>query len=391
MEIVSGKNTSLRDIFKSPAWVSFRKKHFSRIRGDVLDNVEKILICRTNELGFATFECECGHSKNLPFTCKSRFCSTCGKIACDNWMNKVISWSLPEMQYQHIVFTIPEELRDFLLVNRKEGLDALFTASTKTLLQVFQEKYDCKPGIISVIHTFGADIKWNPHVHVIVTCGGLSSDKLSWIWSNFLPFKLLRKSWKYNILSSLRLWAKSTLSDLLYKKFNMFLDFLYKKEWYLNVGKKLESLEFTIRYIGRYAKRPVLAETRLTDFDGVNVSFSFKDKLTQKEKVLTLPVEEFIGKLIRHIHNKGHRMIRYSGIFASRVKTASLTLVHNLLSSAKQKLILSPLPITTWRERIKLFTGIDPLQCPNCSKIMSLSSISVRLRDGSLKLINFSP
>ena len=247
MEIVSSKNISLRDIFNSPAWPSFCDQHKDRIRPDVLENVKKILLCRTGELGFATYECECGHSSKVPFTCKSRFCSTCGKISCDNWMNKVISWSLPEMQYHHIVFTIPEQLRDFLILYRKEGLDSLFSAATKSLHQVFQERYHCTPGIISVIHTFGGDIKWNPHVHSIVTSGGLSS-KQSWIWLKFLPFDLLRHSWKYHLISSLRIWATSYFSNSQYKKFNAFLDSLYKKNWYINVGKKLVSLDFTIRY-----------------------------------------------------------------------------------------------------------------------------------------------
>ena len=80
----------------------------------VIGNVEeKVLKCKTGELGWGVLRCECGEEKKVPFTCKSRFCSSCGKVACDQWMEKVISWALPEMQYQHIVFTIPCELRDF--------------------------------------------------------------------------------------------------------------------------------------------------------------------------------------------------------------------------------------------------------------------------------------
>lgn len=81
----------------------------------VVRNVEeKVLKCGTGELGYGVLRCEgCGEEKNVPFTCKSRFCSSCGKVACDAWMKRVIGWALPEMSYQHIVFTIPCELRDF--------------------------------------------------------------------------------------------------------------------------------------------------------------------------------------------------------------------------------------------------------------------------------------
>ena len=147
MEIVSGQ-VSLRDIFNSPAWFDFYDKYQHRIRPVVIENVNKVRLCRSGLLGFSTFICECGYSLKVPFTCKSRFCSSCGKVACDNWMNKVIDWSLPEMQYYHIVFTIPKQLRTFLILNRKLGLDSLFTASKNTLLQFFNDKHGCTPGII---------------------------------------------------------------------------------------------------------------------------------------------------------------------------------------------------------------------------------------------------
>ena len=104
---------TIKNIFQS-AWPDFREKFGERIRPCVFENVEeKILKCKTGKLGWGLLRCECGEEKKIPFTCKSRFCSSCGKVACDQWMERVISWALPEMQYQHIVFTVPCELRDF--------------------------------------------------------------------------------------------------------------------------------------------------------------------------------------------------------------------------------------------------------------------------------------
>ena len=115
MEIVSAsEHVSIRDLFGSSAWQAFRQKHGDRIRPVVVQNIEeKVLKCKTGELGYGLLRCACGRERRVPFTCKSRFCSSCGKVACDQWMEKVISWALPQMQYQHIVFTIPRELRDF--------------------------------------------------------------------------------------------------------------------------------------------------------------------------------------------------------------------------------------------------------------------------------------
>ena len=105
MEIITGKDVSIRLIFKQ-AWSDFVKKHSGRIRPVVYENIEKILICKTKEMGYATWKCEqCGEEKIVPFTCKSRACSSCGKVACDNWMDRVISWALPEMKYRLMVVT----------------------------------------------------------------------------------------------------------------------------------------------------------------------------------------------------------------------------------------------------------------------------------------------
>jgi hypothetical protein len=391
MEIVSGTSVSLCDIFRSQAWIDFLETYSHRIRPSVIENVNKVVCCGTGSLGFSLFSCHCGNSLSVPFTCKSRFCSRCGKVACDNWMKRVISWALPDMRYRHIVFTIPEELRLTLILNRKAGLDSLFIASKNTLIQVFHDKFDCVPGIISIVHTFGSDIKWNPHVHVIITSGGVSSDKKSWIWTDFIPYSLLRTAWKTHLINTLRRWAKSVHSPNEYFVFNQLLDKLFKKQWYVNIGKILESLTFTIQYIGRYAKRPVIAETRLLNFDGNFVSFSFKDKETQKQSVLSFSVSEFIGKLIRHIPDKHHRMIRYSGLFASRCKNTYLQLIHSLLSSGKQFLFIPPSPNISWRNSIFKFTGIDPLLCRKCLSVMTLSSMTFKSPLGHMRTINFSP
>ena len=381
----------MKDIFASSAWTDFCDKNLSRIRTVVLSNIDKVLACGTKKLGYGVYECECGFKKKVCFTCKSRFCSSCGKVAADNWMNKVISWAPSNIKYRHIVFTIPEELRAFLLVYRKKGLDILFKSSSQALLYVFLKRYNCKPGIMSVMHTFGGDIKWNPHMHVIVTNGGLSLDLESWNSFSFIPYSLLNNSWKYNVVTELRKWGKKKFCEDKYEKFNRWLNKLYEKKWYINIGKELESLEFTVKYVGRYAKRPVLAETRLQDFKDDMVSFSFKDKKSKKESILTLTVEKFIGRLIRHIPNRYHRMIRYSGIFASRVKGEFLLKVNNLLCEGQQQLVYLTKPNLNWRERLIKFTGIDPLECSSCKKIMFLSSLVFKIKGGGFKVVNFSP
>ena len=142
MEIVKGG--LLYEIIDSK-WETFKKLFNNRIRPVVHESIEKLKLCHDKKLGFATLECpKCKNNEKIPFTCKNRFCSSCGKVACDQWMNKVTSSALPDISYQHIVFTIPEELRNFLIINRK-SLNVLFKASSEALKYVYKEKYNCVP------------------------------------------------------------------------------------------------------------------------------------------------------------------------------------------------------------------------------------------------------
>jgi hypothetical protein len=167
------------------------------------------------------------------------------------------------------------------------------------------------------------------------------------------------------------------------------LDALYRKEWYVHVGKRLDSLEYTVKYIGRYAKRPVIAETRLRSFDGKTVVVSHKDKVLQREVMLRLPVAEFIGKLVRHIPEKHHRMIRYAGLFASRVKKEMLGRVRAAVEEGGLPMY-APKPVRSWRERMIEWTGEDPYRCA-CGKMMRLVELVIARKDGGWMRVPVPP
>lgn len=380
MEIVSGK-FSIKQIFlHNDNWSRFSDKYKYLIRDDIHFNVEKIFTCKTEALGFHKYIClSCGSSLTVPHTCKSRFCSSCGKIAVDNWVHKSTS-KFPELKYQHIIFTLPEQLRSLCLINRKLLLNSLFKLASHSIISWTKEYRNCIPGIISVIHTFGKDIKFNPHIHIIVSSGGLSLDYSSWIPINFFPEKVLKARWKYNVISFLRdsfknnkLHTHKSINFLSsYPTFNSFLNMLYSRYvWYVHIGRKLDSLSFTIQYIGRYAKRPVLAETRISSFDGQSVSFWFDDKQLQKKVFISLPVEEFIKRIIRHIPDRHFKQIRYFGIFANRVKSRLCNIVNRILKTTFH----NSRKILSWAERMFIQNGINPFLCLKCNTPMKLSCI----------------
>jgi hypothetical protein len=273
------------------------------------------------------------------------------------------------------------------MAHRKEGLDVLFYAAKQTLLEVWTKDRKGVPGIIAVMHTFGKDLKWNPHVHCIVTSGGLEGQE--WKWMTFVSYKRLSAVWRYHVVDGLRSIGRKRWKEVEYTRFNRWLNGLYRKQWYVNVGKRLDSLEFTVRYIGRYAKRPVIAETRLRSFDGETVAFSYRDKVLQKEVVLRLPVLEFMGKLVRHIPEKHHRMIRYAGIFASRVKQEKLGLVAAALGQGALPLH-APRRVRSWRERVVDWSQEDPHRCA-CGRMMRMAELVIALKHGGWKRVMVPP
>ena len=148
------------------------------------------------------------------------------------------------------------------------------------------------------------------------------------------------------------------------------------KSWYVYVGNPLKNAFNSVKYIARYTKRPPIAESRISDYDGETVTFNFVDHKTDKLTYLTLPVEEFIGKIITHIPENNFRVVRYYGFFSNKLRGKLLPRVFRLcnqdLTEARQKIARLG---SFWRRQLELFTHLDPLICPICFLPMNLVSV----------------
>ena len=371
MELFTGNISIKRILQHNNNWERFYSKHKHQIRPSVIENINKLFLCRTQELGFHKYQCpHCGEFLTVPHSCKSRICSSCGKLATDRWIASCIS-QFPNVSYQHLVFTVPEELRDIILMNRKILLNALFKLSAATVTSWTISNKSYSPGITMVLHTFGRDLKFNPHLHMLLTCGGLSLDNSSWINNFFIPHQALKPIWRYNVVSFIRASAKKTsliLPEPVKLNLNAFLDTLYSKIWYVNLGRKLPNARFTITYIGRYAKRPVIAESRILEYDGNFVLFFYDDRITSKITYVRLTVEDFIARLIRHIPDKGFRQIRYAGIFATRVRSKLIPAVNIILENIRKS-------ANIFMGNLRDYFTQTP-RCPSCGYEMILIGIS---------------
>jgi hypothetical protein len=372
-------------------WESFVAKNCKWIRPVVFETVRKLMACRTPALGCHVYKCpRCQRVEVVPHSCKSRFCPSCGKLATDRWADGVLN-ELLNVPYHHVVMSGPWQLRPIVAFNRELGLNLLVRAAVGCLKQWAKDQHRMRMGIIVVIHTFGSDIKWHPHIHLLVTEGGLSLDGRRWI----RPYKLgwlishagLKKMWRYHCLTAFRRahkagqlrWEASSAFMKKYPVFNKMLSTLYNLTWYVHIGASLLDPGGTVRYIGRYTKRAVLAEYRITHCDDKVVRFSFRDYAQGgKTSYKALPVLAFIKRLIRHIPDKHFKMVRHAGLFASRWKGRYLSEARAALAAQAgdaHEIVLEHEPSTallSWRERRIAEQGEDPLRCPTCQVPMEL-------------------
>lgn len=367
MEIITGKYT-IRQIFKDH-WSDFLKKHQKSIPDYAIWNVERMLLCRDSEkLGYHKYVCP-SHPKEttvVPHSCKSRFCNSCGKVMTDKWINRACG-DFPNTAYYHITFTVSDKLRIFFLFLPKSR-DVLFQSAAEVILDWFKER-GILPAITCVLHTYGRSLIFHPHIHMIVSAGGLClKTRKHWIASEFIPYEMLRKRWKTVLLLNIKPLLDKDLKEK-----------LFLMNWYVNVGLRLINARATVSYIGRYTKKPVIAETRIVDYDGKLVTFIYLDYHDNSEVKYTLPVEKFISLLIQHIPPKNFRMIRYYGLIANQAKKKWQPIVFKLLFQTK-KVIQS----LSWRARRILHKKIDPLVCKLCGREMILLEFAFKSKFGGL-------
>lgn len=274
-----------------------------------------------------------------------------------------MSTQILDSPHRHLVFTIPEQLRAKIYWHR-ELLKVLSDTAAKVVKESIQ---NVSAGIITVVHTFGRDLGFNPHVHVLVTEGGLDEDA-KWLDVSFLPYTKLRKQWQYYLLTELRKHFpdRKDVSQLIDKLFVK-----YPKGFYVNAESKMDDAQKAAKYIGRYIARPAISESRIQGYDSRTVTFSYEDHETGETKLKRLPVLQFIGRLIMHIPKKGYQMVKRYGLYSRHIRPAFKKALE-LARRAKQLVFSFFSRRLTWRERIINSFRKDPLLCPICGREMEL-------------------
>lgn len=366
MEVIKGHK--LRDIFlDNHHWWQFFLTYTSLIREDIITNVIKLITCRTTFLGYRNYQCSsCYGLKPVFHTCKSRFCPSCGKKATDNWINKHLEL-LPKTRYQHITFTFPAQLQPIFWLNR-HLTNKLMPIPAKLITRTAY-KMGVTPGIFVALHTFGRDLKRNMHFHLSTTLSGLSRDKTKFIPNlrfNRRNLESIKSSWRNSVITLLKnefLQGNLKIPNQFDSNndFLTSLEILANKKWVVHFAKPSDNHHRNVTYLGRYLKRPPIGETRIKNYDGQLVTFAYFEHHDKSEHFMTLPVFDFIKRIIAHIPDKYFRVVRYYNWLSNRTRGMLLPFVYQALGQ-----IVKKIKDRAWRELIVKNFGSDPLLCTHC-------------------------
>lgn len=348
--------------------------------------------CGTSILGSHFEQCDhCGYTGKANNQCRNRHCPHCQHKDKVEWMQKRMEELLP-VGYYHLVFTLPHELNSLCLQNKKTMYRLLFKAASETILELCKDPthLGADAGLISVLHTWGQNMKEHPHLHCIMPAGGLSFDRQHWVHvpdrnKFFIAGKVLAKKFRGKFLDMLKqsrdkgeMEFHGKLTDIKGPvQFNRFLAPLYRKKWVVNVQKPMGKPERILEYLSRYVFRIAITDRRIIEVKDGKVLFSWKDYRTGRFHRMKLEVDEFIRRFLLHVLPKGFFKVRYHGIFSSRYRKENIETARSLLSedaaNADEEALEDGLRVlqkqdTVWDEISQAIKNYQKPNCPVCQK-----------------------
>jgi hypothetical protein len=343
--------------------------------------IEAIMACRTAVLGSHTDVCDqCAHTLISYNSCRNRHCPKCQSLERAKWLEARKAELLP-VPYFHVVFTVPEQIAAIAYYNQKALYDILFQTTAKALLTIGRDPQHLGAdiGFFAILHTWGQNLLFHPHLHCVIPGGGISPDRQSWITCRptfFLPVRVLSSLFRRLFLEALEIAFDQNqlkffgdleaLSDR-----RCFLDYLAplaERKWVVYAKPPFGGPQQVLEYLGRYTHRVALSNQRLLNIDNDQVTFRYKDYRlngSDQQKVMSLSDDEFIRRFLLHVLPPGFRKIRFYGFLSNRQRKTNLALCRDLLTAPALELLPKP---ADYREFYEALTGCSLKRCPVCAK-----------------------
>lgn len=333
--------------------------------------VQDVMLCRTPLLGGHLQVCDqCGREKPFYNSCRNRHCPKCQSLEQARWVEAQTRSLLP-VPYFHLVFTVPPALHPFFVADRRGSYAQLFEAAVGALHAVCQRRLGAIPGTIAVLHTWSQTLAFHPHIHCIVTGGGLSAARDRWIAARpgfLVPVRALSRVFRGKLLESLEhglvahsAGIGSTLGAQLLKQ-------AAAKDWVVYSKAPIAGPAQVLRYLGRYTQRIAIGNERLVALQHGRVTFHYRARRRANKKgLLTLDAPLFVRRFLQHVLPRGFVRVRHFGLQANGCR-------RQLLARARQ-LLGSPAPPApdvalreSWQHLLQRLTGRDPNLCPYCER-----------------------
>ena len=365
------------DVFRAHG-EAYRQSH--ALSGDQLKVMRAIEVCRTAALGGHLDVCpQCTFERPSYNSCRNRHCPKCQSLVQARWVEQRMAHILPT-HYFHVVFTLPAQLRALVRANRVQLFDLLFSCSAQTLLELGDnpKRLGGRIGITSVLHTWTRELTFHPHVHCIVTGGGLSPGGEKWVECSrryLFPVEVMGRLFRGKFIDGLRQlrtrgalkYAGASASLAAPEAFAKLMASLAKCSWVVYAKRPFSGPEHVFRYLGRYTHRVGISNQRIQAIDADGVRFA-----TKEGRSVTLPPQAFIHRFLEHVLPKGYTKLRHFGIHAAGNLKSKLVKARALLQGSQNQPLPTPAtpPAATaplsWQELLRELTGVDVTRCPEC-------------------------
>ena len=288
-----------------------------------------ILRCRTPALGGHVFECDhCGRQQYAYHSCCNRSCPKCHKNETEAWLQAREKELLP-VPYYHVILTLPHELLAFVRRHQKDIYGLLIQSAADSIVTLASDPHYVggRVGVMAVLHTWGANLSYHPHVHCLVTGGGLSSDGHMWMPARedyLVPVKALSRLFRGLFLDRLRKQFEAIHLPAS----------LWQKDWVVHCKPAVQGTRTVLNYLGRYIHRVAITNSRILSADDGKVSFRYKDTDGTQAKTMTVSAEEFIRRFLQHVLPKGVHKVRYYGLWSPSYRK-NLSKIQQILAPSE--------------------------------------------------------
>lgn len=337
--------------------------------------------CRTAALGGHIEQCDhCPYTRIAYNSCRNRHCPKCQALARAQWLESRQAELLP-VAYFHVVFTLPEQIAELAFYNQDVLYGILFRAASQTLLTIGADPQHlgAQLGFFAILHTWGQNLLFHPHLHIVVPGGGLSPDSERFVSCRqrrfFLPVKVLSSLFRRLFLEALedafyqkRLQFPGAVAAL--RDAGLFHNYLYAMEklaWVVYAKPPFGGPQQVLRYLGRYTHRVAISNQRLLALKDGQVSFQWNDyrepDKQKQSKTLTLSADEFLRRFLLHTLPPGFQRIRYFGFLANRFRQEKLAFCRQLLHGIRSDLLP---PATACRALRQALSQPFLPCCPQC-------------------------